>query len=117
MSNNKSVLTPTTTISTGLIYGSSIVSNSATPLFIHTIKGEMYIAEYSVPHNLSVSTYQIDDDAIKRKLVTDLVEKLFLSKSIEFTKSTVVNEDRIVYRARIYAVADTMVRIIRENVK
>ena len=104
-------------IPTGLIQGSITTSNSSvvpSPK-IHTLKGEMYIVDYVVPYNLAVSTYQIDDDAIKLKLAQDLAKELLQSKAIEFTKENDIHADRIVYRARIFAVPDTMVRVIREN--
>ena len=112
------MINPNTTVPTGLINGNGLISNSSiTSQYPHSIQGKMYLVEYVVPENLSAMTYQLDEDAIKRKLIEDLVTELFLKKSIEFTKARDASQSKTVYRARIFAVPDTMVRVIRENLK
>jgi hypothetical protein len=43
-----------------------------------------------------------------------IVHELFRSRHIEFTRVKKVDSDEMIYRARIHAVPDTQVRIIRE---
>ena len=112
------MINPNTTVPTVLINGNGLISNSSvTSQYVHSIQGQMYLAEYVVPENLSVMTYQLNEDAIKRKLIEELVTELFLKKAIEFTKAHDASQSKTVYRARIFAVPDTMVRVIRENLK
>jgi hypothetical protein len=80
----------------------------------YVIQGQMYLAEHFFNDS---DLMDIEPDEIKRRLAVILVDELFSKKAIEFTKAQDYSQGRTAYRARIYAVPDTMVRILRENGK
>lgn len=55
----------------------------------------------------------IHEDEIKRLLVNKLAEEMFRQNVIEFTKSFDQVTHEVVYRARIFAVPDDQVRLLR----
>ena len=74
----------------------------------------------SISHQLTFSNVMLEDrlvdkDMIKKELVQGLVQKMMEEKCIEFT----MQEDHFmgakICRARIFAVPDTQVRILREK--
>ena len=90
----------------------------------HTTSNSLYmdnvIQGKSISHQLTFSNVvfedkMIDKDLIKRELVQGLVQKIMEEKCIEFT----MQEDHFmgskICRARIFAVPDTQVRILREK--
>jgi hypothetical protein len=86
----------------------------AKPFTVAQIKGEMVTVELNgskLWHN------GVTDDGIKIQLMQDLLEKLMKSNCIEFTKQTDPNTMDYIYRARIFAVPNTDVQIIRTVIK
>ena len=71
----------------------------------------MLVAEYSFNYH---EAQFMDDDHIKRLLVTELVEKMYQGKYIEFTKQNDFQTNMIKARARVYVTPDSNVKIIRE---
>ena len=87
---------------------------SVNPFTVAQIKGEMVTVELNgskLWHN------GVTDDGIKIQLMQDLLEKLMKSNCIEFTKQTDPNTMDYIYRARIFAVPNTDVQIIRTVMK
>ena len=88
--------------------------NEIKPFTVAQIKGEMVTVELNgskLWHN------GVTDDGIKIQLMQDLLEKLMKSNCIEFTKQTDPNTMDYIYRARIFAVPNTDVQIIRTVMK
>ena len=83
----------------------------------HEITGQTITVSSHIKHSdidlASISDKDVQD-GIKRGLLKLLVEKLFESCMIEFTRQEQVTEDATFFRARIHVVPDTQVRIIRE---
>lgn len=90
----------------------------------HTSSNALYmdnaIQGKSISYQLTFSNVALEDrltdkDLIKRELVQGLVQKMMEEKCIEFT----MQEDHFmgskICRARIFAVPDTQVRILREK--
>jgi hypothetical protein len=79
----------------------------------YAIKGNMLKYTITV-HELELiqasSTFEID---IKKRLVDGLMQELFKTKCIEFTKSQDVYLGEHYYRARMFVVPDDQVRILR----
>ena len=83
---------------------------------IQTISGEKHTATYHLSvYDASVMSLSPEDLKlqVKEKLVAQLAKSLFESKSIEFTQETLNHNDTIVFRARIIALPDTQVRLLR----
>jgi hypothetical protein len=76
----------------------------------HEITGQTIFAEYILPPNYLGMT----ESEIKGLLIEKLMHELYKQKYIEFTQMKRVETDEMIYRARIHAVPDTQVRIIRE---
>lgn len=84
-----------------------------------TIEKHNAIQGKSISHQLTINNVSedrlVDKDLIKRELVQGLVQKMMEEKCIEFT----MQEDHFmgskICRARIFAVPDTQVRILREK--
>jgi len=83
------------------------------PFNVDQIKGEMVTVEL----NASKLWHDGQDDGIKIQLIQDLLEKLMKSNCIEFTKQVDPNTMDYIYRARIFAVPNTDVQIIRTAMK
>ena len=83
----------------------------------HEITGQTITVSSHIKHSdidlASIAGKDVQD-GIKRGLLKLLVEKLFESCMIEFTRQEQVTEDATFFRARIHVVPDTQVRIIRE---
>ena len=58
-----------------------------------------------------------DNEIIKKNLVAKLVDKLMESNHIEFTKQPDPRDMSLTYRARIFAVPDTDIQLIRTAMK
>jgi hypothetical protein len=97
----------------GILNGSSITTPPV-PYVDHTITGETIAVEHvtQIYHDIPFS--KEDEAHIKATLMEKLVHELFKSKHIEFTRMKKVDSDEMIYRARIHAVPDTQVRLIRE---
>ena len=98
-------------------HGSGITKVSSRMVVDHEITGETITVSSYIKHSdidlASISDKDVQD-GIKRGLMKLLVEKLFESCMIEFTRQEQVTEDATFFRARIHVVPDTQVRIIRE---
>lgn len=80
----------------------------------YAIKGNMLNYIITV-HELELirmdsTTFELD---IKKRLVNGLMQELFKTKSIEFTKSQDVYLGEHYYRARMFVTPDDQVRILR----
>ena len=82
----------------------------------YVIQGQMFVTNYIVD-NVHLQDHAVSPDDIKKRLVNQLTEELFQSKLVEFTRSEDYVNGQKIFRARIFAVPDTMVRILRENGK
>lgn len=95
-----------------------IAANSWNPIE-NVIQGEMFSVVDRVPWTHQINNGNMDsadfDSMMKEKLVTMLVKELMKSKFIEFTKEQLRVDEYLIYRARIFAVPDTQVRILRQN--
>jgi hypothetical protein len=80
----------------------------------HTITGETITVEHRTPIYSDISFSKEDEAVIKAELMEKIVHELFRSRHIEFTRVKKVDSDEMIYRARIHAVPDTQVRLIRE---
>lgn len=79
----------------------------------YAIKGNMLkytITVHELEYMQDRSAFDID---IKQRLVDGLMQELFKTKSIEFTKSQDVYLGEHYYRARMFVVPDDQVRILR----
>lgn len=102
----------TTTISNGgigTISASSIMNQKQ-----HAIQGKMLTASLVIS-NMEYTSKPLDPMEIKKKLMEQLVEQMFVDKNIDFTKMQDASNWDHKFYARIYVVPDTQVRIIREN--
>ena len=73
---------------------------------------------FTVSHTMSDVVYVDhvqDPNEIKKMLLTRLVEQMFHSNKIEFTKVLDPTTLDHTFRARIFVVPDTQVRILRQN--
>jgi len=102
----------------GMTYWTNNTSVSTVPPLgkEYAIQGQMFVTNYIVD-NVHLQDHAVNLDDIKKRLVNQLTEELFQSKLVEFTKSEDWVNDKKIFRARIFAVPDTMVRILRENGK
>ena len=82
----------------------------------YDIQGQMFITDYVVD-DVYLEDHVVNPDDIKKRLVEQLVQELYNSKLVEFTSQNDYVNGKKVFRARIFAVPDTMVRILRENGK
>ena len=80
----------------------------------HEIQGRTFTSEYTTQIYSDIEVTKEDEANIKAALMEKIVHELFKEKYIEFTKTRVADSVEIIYRARIHAVPDTQVRIIRE---
>ena len=81
----------------------------------HTpLQGQMVIATFQVDA-LKMQAHVFSEDEIKKELIDKLLYESWNRNCIEFTKQ----EDHLtgthIFRARIYALPDDQVRIIRQN--
>jgi hypothetical protein len=101
-----------TTGATGVI--AQDVSTYMPTITEHLIQGK------SVTHQLTYSEVLFEDnmvnlDVIKKELVQGLAEKMMHEKVIEFTMQDDHSMGTKICRARIFAVPDTQVKILREQ--
>jgi hypothetical protein len=80
------------------------------------IRGQCFIATVKISGYEIVNTTQIfTEDSIKKHLMEKLVGELFDNKYIEFTKEKNNLTNEYIFRARIFAVPDDRVRVLRDN--
>lgn len=92
-------------------FDSSLVSESLSrPIDSYNIQGQMLSVNYQISEFDMVNT---DTDAIKEKLARMIADELLKSKHIEFTSQHEATTGNRMFRARIYAVPDSQVRVLR----
>lgn len=78
------------------------------------IQGVPFIASMSITENeVNAATQIINEEYIKRALTEKLANELFESKMIEFTRQHDLSTGTYLFRARIFAVSDDRIRILR----
>ena len=83
----------------------------------HTIQGKMISVQLTLPEYERIALLSGPDGEmeIKRRLLDQLVSQLFMDmKCVEFTKYDSFASMETHYRARMFLVPDTQVRIIRQ---
>lgn len=84
----------------------------------NTIPGRMFATQYVMTMEEHIAMKAMNDaqleHSIKEKLAIQLARELLNSKHIEFTRQNDIQRGRFVYRARLYAVPDDQVRILRQ---
>lgn len=93
---------------------SHMTSGDDTQLKIHNIKGQALVANYMIDDYKIMNGVIPTDDEVKLRLCNELVKEMFERKMIEFTKEKTVH-GTIHYRARIFAVPNTNVQLLREQ--
>jgi len=101
-------------INTTSQWNGSNISNGSVSIAEHTIQGQLIYEELHVERTL-VEDAHGDEYQFKERLMEKLVRGLFKSNCIEFTKAESVHTGEFVFRARIFVVPDTKVRILRES--
>ena len=126
MSNNTGINGPNWIAPTSYISNSTIPwhNTSPTPIDVNNIsahpvgiiQGEMFAVSLIIPETMAENVYEPDE--IKEILIKRLIEDLCVhptNKYIEFTKvMDPVSYDHT-FRARIFIVPDTQVRLLRLN--
>lgn len=88
------------------------------PVDIDTYQGEMVVAEMTIPDSdamitgMSAAGFR---EEVKKKLIYLLAEQLMKNKLIEFTSQQFAHSNDTKFRARIFAVPDQRIRMIRKN--
>ena len=79
------------------------------------LQGQMVTANF-VANAYQVQASVFSEEEIKKELILKLLNELWARDCIEFTKQHgTIGSDKIIFRARIYALPDDQVRIIRQN--
>jgi len=83
-----------------------------------TYQGQMVVAEITITETdamitgMSAAGFR---EEIKKRLIHHLAENLMKNKLVEFTSQQFAHSNETKFRARIYAVPDGQVRMIRKN--
>lgn len=83
-----------------------------------TYQGQMVVAEITVTDTdamitgMSAAGFR---EEMKRRLIHQLAENLMKNKLVEFTSQQFAHSNETKFRARIYAVPDGQIRMIRKN--
>ncbi len=81
-----------------------------------TIQGKMFVTQFEMSVNEHALTDPVKlEQIVKERLARDLAQELIRSNHIEFTKQTNQASYTMVYRARVFAVPDDQVRILRKH--
>lgn len=113
---NSVTIQPSTT--NGTISGFPGPYNQYDLVSLDTYQGEMVTAQITISDSdatitgMSAAGFQED---IKKRLTHMLAENLMKNKLVEFTSQQFARSHETAFRARIYAVPDTQVRMIRKN--
>ena len=91
-----------------------IFGRNKTPDVIHAIQGKPVLAEYTLGE-ITVSENLISEEEIKLKLCNKIAIEIYSEKLIEFTKEHNHVTGDIRYRARIFAVPNADVQLLREQ--
>jgi mannose/fructose/N-acetylgalactosamine-specific phosphotransferase system component IIB len=94
--------------------GTSIVNPMYTDNNVRqvAIKGESFTVSKSFQLDM-INSDVITPDEIKQMLIREIVEQMMDSNFIEFTKLEDVTNYNITFRARVFVVPDSQVRILR----
>lgn len=79
----------------------------------YAIQGIPVVANYMIDELSAMKGDILSDDEVKLRLCNELAAEMFKGKMIEFTKEKTVHGN-IHYRARIFAVPNTNVQLLRE---
>jgi hypothetical protein len=90
-------------------YGPSVLDTKP-----HMISGKMFTAELH-ENSYALASRVVDDKTIKYQLGQKLLEALLESNYIEYTKQVNTRDMSFIYRARIFAVPNTDVQLIRKQ--
>ena len=88
----------------------SSITTPPVPYVDHTITGQTIMAEYVFPPDYK----GMNESEIKGLLIEKLSHELYKAGNVEFTRMERHETNEMVFRARIHAVPDTQVRLIRE---
>ncbi len=95
------------TIPVGML-SDNIITNIGTT--DHLIQGQMI----TVTHVFSpFMLTELDDDEVKKILIGQLIDEIYKSRCVEFTKQNDPLTHSIVARARIYVTPDSTVKLLR----
>lgn len=84
------------------------------PIKEHIIQGQMITVSHEID-NIYFEDNMVDVDQIKSMLAAKLAEQLWKSGYMEFTKKENFAYSKKIFHARIFAVPDDTVRILRET--
>lgn len=93
------------------ITGITTINPITTAINTHPIQGQMLSVKYQTSE---FDMINIDTDAIKQKLAHMIADELLKSKYLEFTSQHDIATGNRIFRARLFAVPDTQVRLLRE---
>ena len=79
---------------------------------VAAIKGESFLVSKSFGLSM-INSDLISPDEIKRMLIIEIVEQMLDSNFIEFTKSEDLSTLNTTFRARVFVVPDSQVRLLR----
>ena len=80
------------------------------------IEGKMVCVKFTMStYEFETVSQHFHPDDIKIKLCDMLAKELYHNANIEFTKETDLNTNNTIFRARIFVVPDTVVRLLRLN--
>lgn len=81
---------------------------------IHHVQGTMFTAKYII-NDFEYSNSVLSPEDIKQIMLQQLVKELYKGKAVEFTKMADNFHNQHVFHARIFALPDAQVRVLREN--
>jgi hypothetical protein len=77
------------------------------------IQGEPVIVSLTLSTYDALNSSRINETTIKKELVDKIAKCLYNSKMIEFTKQENLATNEFIFKARIFAVPDDKVRMLR----
>ena len=93
----------------------TVLTHSFTDATINPIRGEPIVVEL-VLNESELEWLQESERKIKHGLVQKLAEAMYESgKYIEFTRQELINEQRIVFRARVFVTPGDVTQLLRVN--
>ena len=78
------------------------------------IQGRMIKSEIKI-YDSALALPVMDKDAIRKKLAEDLVDQLLKSEFVEYTQQKMVLEECVAIRARLFAVPNGDIKILKEK--
>ena len=80
----------------------------------HAIQGQLIQAKFELSAIQNMAN-TFTEEEIKKELIGKLLYEIWNKDCIEFTRQYDIESEQTIFRARIYAVYDDDVRILREN--